>query len=467
MKVLLINPVTREKKMTATGTTPNLGLGFIATSLRKNGFQVEIWDGLKKGMKRKRLEERLKILDYDIAGFQVFTCSVKDAREGLKMVKSLNPAAVTVIGGPHPSGDPEGTMAYLKETDFAFRGEAEIGLPKLLKKLSGDNPEYQFEDIPNLIWRENDKVICNPLQPIEDLDSLGMPSWDLINPNDYPAGPIGTFARNFPLTTISTTRGCPYTCTFCANNTIMGRTLRARSTESVLEEMQLLYDNYGVKEFQIIDDTFTSEKDLAIGVCKGIIEKGLKVTLSFPNGVRLNTLDKEVLQWLEKAGCYSLGVGIESGSEKTLKTINKVQTLNEIREKLEFIKRVCKIGITGFFIVGYPGEEKKDILATIKFSKELPLKRAQFVVFLPGPGSEMTEKLKSEGKLKNLGYGDIFAQNIVYAPENMTLRQLKRLRLRAYSEFYLRPRILFGVLSEIQSMEQLKFLLGRVVQLFH
>lgn len=467
MKVLLINPVTREKKMTATGSTPNLGLGFIATALKKNGHDVEIWDGIKKGMTAERLERRLKVSDYDVAGFQIFTCTVREAHKGLKLVKSVNPKAITVIGGPHPSGDPEGAMTFLRESDFAFRGEGEEGLPMLLKKLSGNNGDYQFKDIPNLIWRENEEIFSNPLQPIKDLDSLGMPSWDLINPNDYPTGPIGTFARNFPLTTISMTRGCAYPCSFCANNTIMGKVVRNRSSKIILEEMQLLYEKYGVREFQIIDDTFTTVKQLVIDVCKGIIDRGLKISISFPNGVRLNTLDEDILYWLEKAGCYSMGLGIESGSEKTIKAIDKRQTLAEVKEKLNLITNYPKIGAAGFFILGYPGENKEDILKTIKLSKELPLKKAQFVVFLPGPGSPMTKKLKSEGKLKDIDFNDIYAQNIIYVPDDLTLRQLQRFRIRAYFEFYMRPKTLLGVISEVQSFQQFKFLAGRVLQLFY
>jgi radical SAM superfamily enzyme YgiQ (UPF0313 family) len=464
MKILLINPLTNEKGM--LNITTNLGLGYIATSIRKNGFEVEIWDGVKKGMSRKKLEERLKILDYDVAGFQVYTYSIPDAEEGLKLIKSLNPKIITIIGGAHSSGDPEGAMTDLKDADFAFRGEAEIGLPKLLKKLNGDNVNYKFEDIPNLIWRENGKVHYNPLQPIEDLDALDMPSWDLINPNDYPNAPIGAVAKNFPLSTISTTRGCPYPCTFCANSLTMGKKVRGRSPKSVLDEMQLLYDDYGVREFQIIDDTFTSKRDLAVGVCKGIIERGLKVSLSFPNGVRLSTLDEELLKLLEKAGCYSLGLGIESGSERTLKTMKKMQTIAEIKEKVNLIHRVTKIRMTGFFIIGYPGEEKEDILKSIKLSKELPIHRAQVTTFLPVPGSEMYEKLKREGKLDNVVFKDITFHKIIYIPEKLTLRQLKILRLRAYLEFYLRPRIIWGLLSEIQSLEHLKFIFRRVMKLF-
>ncbi len=464
MRVLLVNPLTNEKGM--LNITTNLGLGYIATSLRKNGFEVDIWDGVKKGMSKKGLRERLSKLDYDVAGFQVYTYSVPNALEGLRLVKSLNPEVITVIGGAHSSGDPKASLKDLTDADYAFRGEAEIGLPKLLKKLNGEEGNCSFQDIPNLIWRENGKIRCNPLQPVEDLDALGMPSWDLINPNDYPNAPIGAVAKNFPLSTISTTRGCPYSCTFCANNLTMGKKVRGRSAGSVLEEMEFLYNNYGVREFQIIDDTFTSKRELAVAVCKGIIERGLKVSLSFPNGVRLKTLDEELLKLLEKAGTYSLGLGIESGSEKTLKTMKKAQTLKEVREKVDLIHRSTRIRMTGFFIIGYPGEEKEDILKSIKLSKELPIHRAQVTIFLPVPGSEMYRKLKKEGKLDNVNFRDINFYNIICVPENLTVRQLKMLRIRAYLEFYLRPRIIWGMLSEIQSWEHFKFIMKRIGKLF-
>jgi len=462
MKVLLINPLTLEDSM--VNITPNLGLGYLAAALKNNGFDVEIWDGVKKEMTKQKLEQRLKQHDYDVAGFQAYTRSVREVQECLEKVKSINPEVITIIGGPHSSGDPEGSMKYLK-TDYAFRGEAEIGLVQLLKKLNGSE-DTPYEEINNLIWKNNGEVVCNPLKPIEDLDIVGIPAWDMINPNDYPYAPIGAFSKKHPLTSISTTRGCPYHCTFCANNTIMGRKVRARSTEIVLEEMELLHDKYGIREFQIIDDNFTSKKALTLGVCKGIIDKGWDISLSFPNGVRLSTLDEEILQLLERAGCYSLGLGIESGSPATLKNMRKAQSVDEIRERVNLIHRVTKIRTTGFFIIGYPTETKDDILQTIKLSKELPINRAQFTICLPVPGSEMTETMIKEGKLKDVDFSDISFQNIVHVPENMTMKELKKYRTKAYMEFYLRLRIILGLLSEIQSLEHVKFIFRRVRKLF-
>jgi radical SAM superfamily enzyme YgiQ (UPF0313 family) len=462
MKVLLINPLTLEDSM--VNITPNLGLGYLATSLQNNGYEVEIWDGVKNDMTRKKLEDRLKVCDYQVAGFQTYTRSVREVQQGLEKVKSISPDIVTVVGGPHPSGDPEGSMNHLK-ADFAFRGEAEIGLVQLLKKLNGSE-DLKFEDINNLIWKDNGSVISNPLKPIEDLDAVGIPAWDMINPNDYPYAPIGAFSKKFPLTSISSTRGCPYRCTFCANNTIMGRKVRARSADIVLKEMELLHDKYGVREFQIIDDNFTSKKELTLGVCQGILDRGWDIALSFPNGVRLSTLDKDILNLLERAGCYSLGLGIESGSPNTLKNMKKAQSVDEIKKQVNLIHRVTKIRTTGFFIIGYPTETKEDIMQTIELSKELPIDRAQFTICLPVPGSEMTEQMIKEGKLDDVDFSDISFQNIVHVPEDMTLEELRKYRKKAYMEFYLRLRIILGLFSEIQSFEHVKFLFRRVKKLF-
>ncbi len=462
MRVLLVNPITSERGMFAC--TPNLGLGYLATALRRNGFEVDIWDGMKKDMTRMKLEEKLKRLDYEVAGFQVYTCSIQEAQEALKLVKTRNPKIIRVIGGAHISGDPENAMNQL-EADFAFRGEAEIGLPKLLKKINGDE-NCEYKDIHHLIWRDNGRIIQNELKPIEDVTSLGMPSWDLINPNEYPNAPIGAFVKSFPLATISCTRGCPHHCTYCANALIMGRKIRARSTESVLEEMELLYAKYGVKEFQIIDDCFTSKRSLATGVCEGIIEKGLKIGFTFPNGVRVESLDEELLKLLEKAGCYSIGMAIESGSQRIVDHMKRRQNLDRVKEKVELVARVTKIRMTGFFILGYPAEERKDILKTIKLAKKLPLKRAQFTIWIPVPGSEMTEKLKSEGKLNLKDLSGVVLNQINYVPENLTEDELQKLLRRAYFEFYFRPRIIFGLLSEIQSLEHLLNIFRRVKRMW-
>jgi radical SAM superfamily enzyme YgiQ (UPF0313 family) len=462
MKVLLINPITSERGMFAA--TPNLGLGYLATAIRRNGFEVDIWDGMKKDMTRKKLEERIKNLDYDAVGVQVYTCSIQEVQETLNLIKSLNPNIIRIIGGAHVSGDSENALNQL-DANYAFRGEAEIGMPKLLKKIKGEE-DCEYRDIHHLIWKENGEVIRNELQPIKDVTALGLPSWDLIDPNEYPNAPIGAFVKSFPLATISCSRGCPHQCTYCANKLIMGRGMRARSKESIIEEIDLLYNKYGVREYQIIDDCFTSKRSLAEGVCNEIINRGWKMNITFPNGVRVESLDEELLKLLEKAGCYSIGMAIESGSQRIVDHMKRRQDLEKIKEKVDLVARVTKIRMTGFFILGYPAEEREDILKTIKLAKELPLKRAQFTIWIPVPGSEMTEKLKSEGKLNIKNLSTVVLNQINYVPENLTEDELQKLLRRAYFEFYFRPKIIIGLLAEIQSLEHLKNILRRVKRMW-
>jgi anaerobic magnesium-protoporphyrin IX monomethyl ester cyclase len=142
------------------------------------------------------------------------------------------------------------------------------------------------------------------------------------------------------------------------------------------------------------------------------------------------------------------------------------QNLETVREKVELVARVTKIRMTGFFIIGYPAEEREDILKTIKLAKELPLKRAQFTIWIPVPGSEMTEKLKSEGKLNIKNLSSVVLNQINYVPENLTEEELQKLLRKAYLEFYLRPKIILGLLAEVQSWEHFMNIFRRVKRMW-
>lgn len=463
MRVLLINPITPERRM--IHNTPNLGLGYLATALRKSGIDVDICDGMKRGMSRLKLEQRLSKFDYDAVGIQVYTCSVNESLEIVSMLRKGSPGLCIILGGPHASGAPDSILNVFAEADFAVRGEGEQCLPKLLNKIF-QVEDCDFGNIPNLIYRVEGDIHYNDLQPIQDIDSVGLPSWDLINPREYPDAPIGAFAKNFPLTTISCTRGCAHSCTFCANTRIMGKRLRPRSPDIILEEMDLLYNKYGIREFQIIDDCFTSSREIAMAVCEGIIERGMDISISFPNGVRIESLDEELLRMLERAGCYSLGMAIESGSQRIIDHMRRGQTLEMIRSKIDMAKRVCKIRLSGFFIIGYPEENEEDINSTIKLARELPLSRANFTLWMPVPGSTMTESLQKEGKLEDVESGRVMINKISYVSENISRERLKKLIVKAYSSFYLRPGIILGLLSELRSREQMVFIFRRVVGLF-
>jgi len=437
---------------------PSLGLGYLASVLKQNGHNVTVLHCIKEKMGFKEFEEYIKKHNFDAIGIQMFTYDFNNVKKYSQIIKQ-NTNSIIFVGGYHSSGDPIGTLKNLKDVDYVFIGEVEIGLPIFIENLNKLN-KTTLKKIPNLVWRDNNNIIVNPPEFIENLDSLPFPAWDLMDPRTYPEAPHGAFIKNWPTAPIIITRGCPFQCTFCAGKTITGNKVRKRSISNVIEEIKFLMDNYKVKEFLIEDENFTLHKDLVLEFCNKLIDQNLNISWSCPSGVRLDTLDEEMLNLMEKSGCHSLSVGIEFGSQKILDLTKKHLTLEKIKEKVNLFKKT-KIRVTGFFMMGYPGETKKDIEKTIKLAKQLPLDRAQFNSFMPLPGSEIYNQLISEGKLNDIRYDHFFVHDVGFIPENLSEKDLKELRKKAYLSFYSRPKIALGLLRDVKNPKHLKFLFKR------
>lgn len=460
LNVLLIRPYSEAEEL-----TPPFGLGYLAAAVRKN-HNVEILDCLKDNVTLERFEGYLSKDHYDVIGIQVFTCNIDIVKKYTEAIRENHPKSYIVIGGPHPSSSPEDIFDIFPLIDFGFKGEAEIGLPKLLDYLADGKSQSEdiplLEKVPGFIWRNNGKVIANSQLFVEDLDSLGYPAWDLINPSSYPPQPHGSFLKNYPIAPIIVTRGCPYHCTYCCIHLISGRKIRKRSINNVIDEIKLLYYDYRVREIHIEDDNFTFYPDLVKEFCSKLIEANLNISWTCPNGVRLDTLSKELLELMKKAGLYGLSVGIESGSDKILKDMRKQLTKEKIKEKIKLIKDIglkCK----GFFILGYPTETKEDILNTLAFSRELPLTQAAFNIFQPFPGTEITNFLISQNRinLKEVNFANFILRQATYAPFGISPKELRNLRRRGLFRFYVRPKILFGVLRDIKSFAYFKTVMKR------
>jgi anaerobic magnesium-protoporphyrin IX monomethyl ester cyclase len=286
---------------------PSLGLGYLAAVSVREGHTVTILNCIKERMRAEGFADYLRVHVFDVIGFQMFSYDLTAVTKLIEVSRSLQAGVVTVAGGAHPSGDPYGLMKSLPELNFAFKGEAEIGFVRFLQILErgGD-----FGTIPGLVYRVEGKVVVNPPQMVEKLDTLPMPAWDLLQPEKYPEAPHGAFTRNFPTAPIIITRGCPERCTFCSGKTVTGTRVRKRSVANVMSELEHLAAR-GVREFHIEDENFTLNKKLAMEFCETLQHSGLDMSWSLPSGVRIDTLDMELLDQMEGAGCYSLAVGIE------------------------------------------------------------------------------------------------------------------------------------------------------------
>lgn len=455
VSILLVTPNSQTHYV-----VPPIGLGYLAAVVRKSGFEVSILDCLKKDLTVNQTVEAISKSDPAVIGIQVFSYDFHTTIEYVSRMKEVCPRAVIVLGGAHASGVGMEVLDQFTNADFAFTGEAEPGLPLLLQHLvKPDTADLQ--SIPGLIYRSNGKNRINPQQWVENLDELPFPAWDLIDPRTYPDNPQGAFYKKFPIAPISTSRGCPYQCTYCASHTISGRKIRKRSIGSVISEIEMLYQRYEVREFHIIDDTFASHAGRVKEFCQELETRNLDISFTFPNGVRLDTLNREMLVMMKDVGLYAFTVGIESGSQKILDHMKKRLTLDKIREKVNLIHEVG-LEPNGFFIIGYPAEKREDIEKTIKFAKELPLKRAHFSNFLPLPGTDATSLLVEQNQIQNIDYSRLFYAQVPYSPPGISPKELKRLQQKAFLSFHLRPKILFRLISDIKSLNHLKIILKRV-----
>ncbi len=457
MKILLVKP-----KLRVDNILPVLGLGYLANAI-KDKHEVKILDCMKEDFSLDDYGDYLKNYRPDIVGIQCFTYDIYIVADYLKRTRQALPDAVTIIGGPHPTAMPEESMNYFGNTlDYAFRSEAEVGLPELLGLIDAKRVSKEsLSKVKNLIWRNGVQVVINPISYIADVNKLGMPAWELMPPDSYPKSPFSAFYKRFPVAPIITSRGCPYKCTYCQASLMSGKRMRYRPVSLVIEEIKYLMERFGVKEFQIIDDNFTLNRKYVMDFCNAIAKNNIDITWTCPNGVRLDTLNDEMIEAMKSSGCYIISAGIESGSDRILKYVKKHETTQIMIDKVKMIQR-HGIDVIGFFILGFPTETVEEMRQTIRFSKDLGLLRANFLLFHPIPGTEMYTMLNHSGELSNINYDANSFAEVAYTPQGITKGELKNIQRRAFLSFYLRPKQFLSLVSNIRSVNHFRFIIKRV-----
>jgi anaerobic magnesium-protoporphyrin IX monomethyl ester cyclase len=437
MKVFLLNPTN-----TRGGTRiPDIGLAYIANSLRNDGHTVDIMQGEKSDL--SDIRGRLETFRPDVIGIKVFSVEINAASRAIQMIRSILPASAIVLGGPHISiAPPEEALNYFTEVDYLIRGEGEFALPKLLRLLADGSDA--FESVEGLVFRKNGSVMVNQAAVYENLDALDYPAWDLVDPRNYKDGWY-FWSPEYPRAPFLTSRGCPYRCAFCAQNVVGGKILRRRSLDHVFSELELLQKTYGVYNFDFIDDNFLMNREYVQRFCEGVLERGWKIRWNCC-GARLDFLDLNLVKLMDKAGCNIISVGFESGTQRVLNYMKKDLDLYFVRKQVSMITENTSIRVMGLFIVGYPTETETEIRNTIRLARELPIFMANFSTYLVLPGCEETEKLIASGEVERIPWDKLGLDNHEYAPKGLTLKRLQYLYVLAYFKFYSRPHILFGIL---------------------
>lgn len=445
MKIALVNPP--KKKERAVEAQPPLGLGYLASSVEKIA-NIEIIDAIRDNLSPGNLIKELIDKKFDVIGFQVFTFDFNVVKGIIKELRKDCSKSILIVGGPHPSLDPINTSEKIG-ADYVFVGESEMIFPIFINNLKKGV--------------RNPKIIFPP-HPVENLDDYG-PSWDLFYLKKYPVAPHNLFYKQSPIFPIITSRGCPFRCTYCGAHNIFGHRIRRHSVDFVIKQIDFLVKKYGAKEIHIEDDNFTMDKEFVKKFCNELMKRDYGIAWTCPNGVRIDTLDKELLNSMKKSGLYSLCVGIETGSDRIRKLMKKNLNSKVIEEKIKLISE-CGIEIMGFFMIGYPEETVEEINRTINFACKLDIQRASFNIVKPFPGTEIYNQLISKGELKEIEYDNFSPDEVVYSSNEFTSNELKKLRKKALIKFYLRPKIALGLLWRIRSLQNFKNVLTRIFRVF-
>jgi anaerobic magnesium-protoporphyrin IX monomethyl ester cyclase len=446
MRILLIKPHHREvyKDFKDVATEyPPLGLAYIAAVLEQNGYkEIRIIDMPVEGITEERLKAILTEMKPDIIGVTATTPTITYSRKVSQLCKETLPDSILVMGGPHSTAVPEDVLTD-KNVDIVVRGEGEYTMLELVQTVE---KKGSLKNVLGISYKEKGKIINNPQRPlIENLDELPFPARHLLPIDKY----YYVDVRKKPMTTIFTSRGCPGLCIYCSARQTFGKAFRTRSPKNIVDEIELLVKTYGIRELHILDDTFTLHRQRAMDICDEIIRRKLDIIWCCPNGVRVNTVDDELLRKMKQSGCYSLAFGFESGSQKVLNAVMKGITLDQSRNAIKLAKK-AGIETWGFFMMGLPEDTEETIRQTIDFAKELDPDIAKFHITVPFPGTELYQKWEREGIIKSSDwdrYG-IHASDIVSFP-GIPAERLKELHKTAYREFYMRPRYMLRYLKRL------------------
>lgn len=415
-KVLLIYPPLTIAKNDYPKNRLPLGLAYIAGVLCKKlpKLEVAILDSVAEGVTTKvevdgmnqwglsvyDIYKRIKEFSPDIIGISSqFSIQSNVVFELCEIIKVVNKKTITVIGGAHPTAAYERMMSH-QNIDYIIRGEGEYPFLKLINALNRDLP---INGIEGLVYREHQMVQYNPNLWIKDLDSLPIPAYHLLNMELYKrtSGERGWIVQSGKPVNMISSRGCPFKCVFCGIKLVAGQTFRPRSAKNVLAEIDILVNQYGFNEIHFEDDNLTLNYNRAEEIFDGLIEryKG-KLTWAAPSGIALWTLDENLIKKMKESGCTSVNIAIESGDEFTLKNIiHKPLKLKKVKEIVQLLQKY-NMHVTGFWVIGLPGETRRSIWRTLDYCRGLGLDNNQIAMALPYKGTELYDICKSNKLIK-------------------------------------------------------------------
>lgn len=434
---LYIRDINRSGRRTREGMIwPQTNLAYLAAVMERGAYSVEIVDCIAEKMKWRSFEQVLKNKTPKYAVIEIISSTLTNDIHTATLAKALG--CVTIGIGPHVTDKPEETLQSFPDLDYLIRGEAEITLFELIDSLEN---EKDVSGIKGIALRHDQRVQVNDERPfIENLDDLPFPLHHCLPLKKYHRPFFGRY------TFVVTSRGCPYQCIFCRQIVMWKGKYRQRSANSVFEEISKLKE-LGVQTVLLHADTFTVKRDWVIDLCKKIVDADLKIRWAC--NTHAARIDREMVQWMKKAGCFMIAPGIETGSQTILDSIKKELSVEQIRSAVQIIHEEG-IEVWGYFVFGLPGETKETIQETIKLSLELPLDMANFAIAAPYPGTEFFKMAQENGWLVSTNWED-FDQNYsaIISYENLSNEEIMDAVRIANRRWFFRPKPILKFLVEM------------------
>lgn len=372
MRIALVSPMWKVEN-----SYPPLGLAYIGAVLEKNGHTVKIFDLTLNS--KIPLENKMKeIVEFfpNVVGISAMSHSYDNAIRIAEYIK-IKTGAKIVLGGPHPTIMPDSTLEN-KSVDFVIMGEGEETFLEMCKNLSTGT----FHGIDGLCYKENGKIVIQSKNNfVSDLDSIPFPARHLMKMADYTL--IDDYGDK--MTTIVSSRGCPYRCTYCYKG-LFGVSYRQRSPQNIMDEIKHCMKNFGYKSFYFVDDLFTMNAK-RVDVLTHTI-KSEKLNIRWQCLARVNNATPEMFKQMKDAGCYKVHFGIESGDQEIINKVQKGITLDQVRNAVKCCKD-AGIRTKGYFMLGLPGDTIDTMQHTLDFAAELQLDDSMFSITTPFPGTEL------------------------------------------------------------------------------
>ncbi|MEK7116796.1 MAG: radical SAM protein [Patescibacteria group bacterium] len=467
MDILFIYPpisvserYARNVGKNAGGNLPPLGIAQLSSYLREKGIRVGLIDGVIENMNLNRMVEKALGLNPKIIGLSALTPNFNRAAAFAVEIKKRKPEILIVLGGHHATILPKEILEQNDCFDLIVQGEGELTAEEIIAKYKNSgwfkndflNNYKLLLSIKGIAFKRREEIIITPKrEPVQNLDELPFPAWDLLPMEKYI--PLANQYKRTPVINMVVIRGCPFNCSFCSGNSVFGRKIRAMNPRRVVEQIRHVMKNYGVREISFWDDMMTANKKWMREFCDLLIKNKTDITWTCYS--RVDCVDEEILCRMKKAGCWNIFFGYESGCQELLNNINKGTTLKQIENANTLCKKVG-IEIRASFMIALPGETPEMAKKTIDFAKKLNPDYAQFCITTPYPGTKLFKDAPKYGTLAG-NFSEYNIWNAVFVPYGYKdKKEIEAIERKAMREFYLRPKYIWGRLKKINSWEDIK-----------